>query len=103
MTLHRYCLTCLLLALFLLAVATPRAPAGDWPQWAGSDAKNMVSSEKGLPASFVPGEKKSDGTIDRTTARNVRWGVKLGDAIYSTPSVANGKIYVGGMAQKAGI
>jgi hypothetical protein len=33
------------------------APAKDWPQWGGTDARNMVSGEKGLPESFVPGEK----------------------------------------------
>ena len=41
--------------------------AGDWPQWAGSDSKNMVSPEKGLPTSFEPGAKKPDGTIDLST------------------------------------
>jgi outer membrane protein assembly factor BamB len=92
-----------LIALLILACAPPSLPAGDWPQWAGSDAKNMVSPEKGLPDSFVPGEKKPDGTIDLATARNVRWGVRLGNAIYSTPSVAQGKIFVGGMERQNGI
>jgi hypothetical protein len=55
--------------------------AGDWPQWAGSDAKNLVSPEKGLPETFVPGEKTTNGTIDLATARNVRWGVRVGNAI----------------------
>jgi outer membrane protein assembly factor BamB len=71
--------------------------AADWPQWAGSEAKNMVSSEKGLPDSFAPGEKREDGTIDPATARNVRWGIRLGNALYSTPSIAQGKVFVGGM------
>ncbi len=89
-----------LLALVILAGA---ARAGDWPQWAGSDAKNMVSPEVGLPDSFEPGEKQPDGTIARATARNVRWGVKIGNAIYATPSIAYGKIFVGGMEQANGI
>ena len=71
--------------------------AGDWPQWAGSDAKNMVSPEKGLPESFVPGEKTTNGTIDLATAQNVRWGVRVANAIYSTPSIAEGKLFVGTM------
>ena len=62
----------------------------------------MVSDEKGLPASFAPGRKRSDGTIDLSTATNVKWGVKLGDAFYSTPSVAGGKVYVGGLDDKDG-
>ena len=79
------------------------ASAKDWPQWCGSDGKNMVSEEKGLPESFSPGQKRSDGTIDLSTASNVKWGVKLGDAFYSTPSVAGGKVYVGGLDGTNGI
>jgi outer membrane protein assembly factor BamB len=77
--------------------------AGDWTQWCGSDGKNMVSQEKGLPASFSPGQKRSDGTIDLSTAANVKWGVKLGDASYSTPSVVGGKVYIGGLDDRDGI
>ena len=56
------------------------------------------------PARFVrAGEKLANGTIDPATARNVRWGVKLGNAIYSTPSIAQGKVFVGGMEQGNGI
>jgi outer membrane protein assembly factor BamB len=62
----------------------------------------MVSEEKGLPESFAPGAKRSDGTIDVATATNVKWGVKLGDAFYSTPTVAGGKVYVGGLDEKEG-
>src|SRR5262249_42041247 len=75
----------------------------DWPQWAGTDAKNMVSPEKGLPDSFTLGDKKPDGSIDAATARNVRWGVRIGNAIYSTPSIAKGKIFVGGVEKENGI
>lgn len=54
------------LALALLAQA---ASAGDWLQWAGTDAKNMVSPETGLADSFVPGEKRpSAATITRNDA-----------------------------------
>lgn len=80
-----------------------RVWAGDWPEWCGSHSKNMVSSEKGLPGSFVPGNKLPDGTIDLATARNVKWGVRLANAFYSTPSVAKGKIFVGGVEQRDGI
>jgi outer membrane protein assembly factor BamB len=87
----------LALILALWTTVPFRALASDWPQWCGSDAKNMVSAEKGLPTSFAPGQKRNDGTINRATATNVKWGVKLGDAFYSTPSVAGGKVYVGGL------
>ena len=63
----------------------------------------MVSGENGLPESFAPGEKGAEGRIDPATATNVRWGVKLATAIYSTPCVAQGKVFVGGMEQGHGI
>jgi len=92
------------IALVVIALASvARATAArDWPQWAGSDAKNMVSPATGLADSFVPGDKRPDGTIDPATARNVRWGVRIGNAIYATPSVANGKIFVGAMESTNG-
>jgi len=44
-----------------------------------------------------------DGTIDLASARNVRWGVRIGNAIYSTPAIAEGKIFVGAMEQGNGL
>jgi outer membrane protein assembly factor BamB len=79
-------------------------PIGDWPQWCGTPGKNMVSAETGLAESFVPGNKRSkEGTIDLATAKNVKWGVKFCDAFYSTPSVANGKIFLGGLEGQDGV
>ena len=89
--------------LVLLAGTAVSLRAGDWPQWAGSDEKNMVSPETGLPGSFVPGDKRPEGTIDLATARNVRWGVRVGSAVYSTPSIAEGKVFVGAMEQGNGL
>ncbi len=78
------------------------APAKDWPQWGGTDGRNMVSEEKGLPDSFDPGEKDSiSGQIKPETSRNVKWARKLCSAIYSTPTVVGGKIFIGG--QKPGL
>ncbi len=91
------------IAALLLTGAALRVSAGDWPQWCGSNAKNMISSERGLPDSFVPGDKLPDGKIDLATTRNVRWGVRLGTGIYSSPSVAQGKIFVGGVEKGYGI
>lgn len=97
--------TCsLFIAFGLLMAGAEGARAGDWPQWCGSHAKNMVSAEKGLPDSFVPGEKQSPKrTIDLATARNVRWGVKVCDAFYSTPSIAGGRVFVGGLESRKGV
>ncbi len=89
---------------WLLATEADRASAGDWPQWCGSHGKNMVSLEKGLPESFVPGVKQSrERTIDLSTAKNVKWGVKVCDAFYSTPSVAGGRVFLGGLDSGNGV
>ena len=58
--------------LSLCLISLP-VPAKDWPQWGGTDGKNMVSEEKGLPDSFVPGEKDTAaGRIKLETAQNVQ-------------------------------
>jgi outer membrane protein assembly factor BamB len=72
------------------------AAAHDWPQWGGTDQRNMVSDEKRLPDRFEPGEKRSDGSgIDLATTRNVRWTAKLGSQTCGSPTVAAGRVYVG--------
>jgi outer membrane protein assembly factor BamB len=73
------------------------AVASDWPQWGGHDpGRNMVSDERGLPESFVPGKKDPKGKgILLESAQNVRWAVKLGSYIYGNPTVAGGKVFVG--------
>jgi outer membrane protein assembly factor BamB len=71
------------------------AKAGDWPQWGGTDDRNMVSSETDLPAQFSPGEKGGGGGIDPGTLRNVRWVAHLGSQTFGNPTVAGGKVFVG--------
>jgi outer membrane protein assembly factor BamB len=83
----------MILSIVLLSGDTP---ARDWPQWGGSDGKNMVAEERGLPESFVPGEKDPQGSgILAGTTKNVKWSVKVGVATYSTPAVAGGKVFIG--------
>jgi outer membrane protein assembly factor BamB len=67
----------------------------DWPQWGGHDGRNMVSAEKGLPDSFMPGRRKTGKGIDPATAKNVKWTALLGSETYGTPVVAGGKVFVG--------
>jgi outer membrane protein assembly factor BamB len=70
--------------------------SADWPQWGGRDNRNMVSGEKGLPDSFVPGEKSpKGGGIDMATTKNVKWVARLGSAAYGNPTVAGGRVFVG--------
>jgi outer membrane protein assembly factor BamB len=81
---------------FLVTAPAIAALAEDWPQWGGSNTRNMVSDEKGLPISFQPGQKRSDGSgIDIRTTCNVRWVAKLGTENYSSPVVADGKVFIG--------
>ena len=58
--------------------------AGDQPQWGERFSRNIVSSERGLPAGF-----------DLATGKNVRWIADLGTDTYATPVVAGGQIYIG--------
>jgi len=71
--------------------------AADWPQWGGRDCRNMVSLvEKGLPALFDPGRKKSGSReIDLATTKNVKWAARLGTETYGNPTVSGGRVFVG--------
>ncbi|MCF7847898.1 MAG: PQQ-binding-like beta-propeller repeat protein [Kiritimatiellales bacterium] len=60
------------------------ALAADQPMWGRDGSRNMVSEEKGLPASFDP----ADG-------RNILWAAPLGGKTFSTPVVAGGRVFVG--------
>jgi outer membrane protein assembly factor BamB len=64
----------------------PFAPAlaADWPMWGGRADRNMVSGEKGMPASW-----------DVKTKRNVKWVASLGSQTYGNAVVSGGKIFVG--------
>ncbi len=80
-------------SLFLLSAAVFGAA---WPQWGGRNARNMVSEEKGLPATFDPGKKETDGSgIDPATTRNVKWTRRIGSACYGNPTIAHGRIFIG--------
>ncbi len=72
------------IAVLGLALAASAGLAGDTGMFGGTPARNMVSSEKGLPASW-----------DLETGENVKWRQPLGSQSYGGPVVAGGKIYVG--------
>jgi outer membrane protein assembly factor BamB len=70
--------------------------AADWTQWGGGPTRNMVSPETGLPIDLGPGKKlKGSEEIDMAATKNCLWVAKLGSQSYGTPSVANGKVFVG--------
>jgi outer membrane protein assembly factor BamB len=56
----------------------------------------MASAEKGLPVSFDPGRKRRDRLgFDPKTAKNVKWMVRLGTENYSSPTIADDRVYIG--------
>lgn len=76
--------------------------AADSPQWGGTSSKNMVSLERNLPETFVTGEG-TIGEIDLATTRNVKWVVKTGAFSCGTPTIAGGKVFIGGMIDRQGV
>jgi outer membrane protein assembly factor BamB len=80
------------------------ALAADWPQWGGTVGRNMVSAERDLPGTFVPGEKDPQGRgIRPETTRHVLWTARLGSMTCSTPVVANGRLFIGSCGDKLGL
>jgi outer membrane protein assembly factor BamB len=86
MILERKVLRFFLLFIFSILFILKGNPgiASDQPQWGEKYSRNMVSSEKNLPASFDP-----------VSGKNVKWKVPLGSQSYSTPVVCGGKIFIG--------
>jgi len=79
---------------YLTAEEKPKI--GDWPQWGGTDDRNMVSDEKGLPTHFEVGKPKAGSEeIDLATTKNVKWVLKLGSQTYGNPTVAGGRVFIG--------
>jgi outer membrane protein assembly factor BamB len=60
------------------------ARGADQPQWGHAWDRNLVSAERGLPATFNP-----------TNGLNVAWTAELGTETYSSPIVAGGRVYIG--------
>jgi len=88
----------------LLLAPLPSLHASDWPQWGGTACKNMVSLEENLPETFVPGNKNpKGGGILLSTTKNVKWAARIGDFSCGTPTVARGKVFVGGMIDEQGV
>ncbi len=100
------------LALIAIIFGVASLHAADWPQWGGTNSRNMVSSEKDLPVEFIQkrmkkmpdGSEKEIATIEKlkgteeinmATLKNCLWVAKLGSQSYGTPTIANGRIYVG--------
>ncbi len=83
-------------ALAALSICAFSTVADDWPQWGGTDHRNMYSPAKGLPDRFDPGKfKRNTEEVDLSTTKNVKWVAKLGSQSYGNTTVAGGKVFVG--------
>jgi outer membrane protein assembly factor BamB len=72
-------------AVLLCVSSLPSAAwSGDQAQWGQAFTRNMVSAETGLVDSFDP-----------ATGKNIRWAVPLGSQTWSTPVVAQGRVFIG--------
>ena len=69
---------------------------GDWPEWGGTAAKNMVSTATGIPTDFDPGKiKGSSGEIDMATTKHLVWAARIGSQSHCAPTIAGGKVLIG--------
>jgi outer membrane protein assembly factor BamB len=83
------------IGLFALGLSCA-AFAGDWPQWGGTDDRNMYSPAKGLPDRFEPGKfKPGSDEVDLETTKNVKWVANLGTQSYGNVTVSQGRVLVG--------
>jgi outer membrane protein assembly factor BamB len=84
------------LVLCLLSEFVGEVRAADWPQWGGTNQRNMTSPETRLPTRFDPGKKRRDRLgYDPQSTKNVRWVVRLGSENYSSPTIADGRVFIG--------
>jgi outer membrane protein assembly factor BamB len=58
--------------------------AEDWPMWARTPGRNMVTDEKGVPTEW-----------DVDMGKNIKWTAQLGSQSYGNPVIAGGLVTVG--------
>lgn len=65
----------------------------EWPQWGGDGSNNMTTTTTNLPSDFTAGEIDGEGHV--TGAKHAVWVVKLGSQAYGTPTIKDGRVFVG--------
>jgi outer membrane protein assembly factor BamB len=82
--------------LMAIGCCATSAWAGDWAQWGGTPAHNMVAQETGLPATFRIGRlDPQTETLELATCENIQWGFKLGTETHGSPVIARGRVLLG--------
>lgn len=80
----------------LLSLPLATAFANDWPTWGNGESRNMAADGRNAPVDFDPGKKiKGKDEVDLSTTKGLKWTVRLGSQAYGTPTIANGRVYVG--------
>ena len=77
------------ISLGVLAAVGAVLAAADWPQWGGTDGRNMVSGEKSLPGDTIGQVAFADANWD------VLWSVRTGPYVYGSPTIADGRVFAG--------
>ncbi len=67
-----------------VCLSISNAYADDQLQWGEKHTRNMISGETGLVDDFDP-----------VSGRNVKWVAPLGSETWSTPMIADGKVFIG--------
>ena len=76
---HIHCLSIVFVAMWFAPTY-----ADDVRQWGQRYTRNQISPETNLPDSFDP-----------KTGKNIKWIVPMGTETYATPTIADGRIYIG--------
>jgi len=92
----RCCLMSAALGSFVVVGSSISGFAADWPQWGGTPHRNMVSDEKGLPVGLDSGDaQQAKSMTEPLSGGNVKWVVKLGVQTHGSPTVADGRVFIG--------
>lgn len=65
-------------------ILTPNVKAREWPQWGGTIHRNNIAVGQSVPV-----------TWNIETRENIKWSVPLGSVTFSSPVIANGKVFIG--------
>jgi len=52
-------------------------------------------TEQGLPEWYALGAKKTDGKMDLSTTKNIKWVAKLNTNTFGSPMVSQGRVFIG--------
>lgn len=69
------------------------AGGGDWPEWGRTAKNNMTSPATGISIDIDAGEVGDNGEVEG--AKGAKWVAKLGSHSYGTPTIYQGRVFVG--------